>query len=77
MLVNAKLYDCLVETKSVSPLNNALLFMGKYVNYTELIEKIDLVSAGLNSLGIKKGDIVTMAMPNIFEEIGRASWERV
>jgi len=69
VLIEAKLFDCLLETKNLMPDNNALLFMNKYVTYQELVEKIEIVSAGFQTLGIKKGDIVTMAMPNIFEAI--------
>lgn len=69
MQVKTSLYEVLLETKIQSPNNNALLFMKKYVTYEELIKNIDLVSAGLYQLGIRAGDKVTMAMPNVFEAI--------
>lgn len=69
MQVHSKLFDCLLETATLTPENHALLFMNKYVNYRELVHQVEIVSAGFQSLGIKKGDIVTMAMPNIFEAI--------
>lgn len=69
MKINVKLYDAVLATKEASPKNHALLFMNKYVTYEELIDNIDKVSAGLARLGLKEGDRITMAMPNIFEAI--------
>lgn len=69
MEANISLYHAIVETKNKYPNNNALLFMGKYVNYQEMIDKIDLVANGFYSLGLKKGDVVTMALPNVFEAV--------
>jgi len=63
------MYETILETKNSSPTNNALLFTGKYVDYQTLITEIDDFANGLHDLGIKSGDTVTMAMPNIFESI--------
>ncbi len=66
---NFSLYQAIVETAKKYPQNNALLFMGKYLNYQELIEKIDLFANGVNRLGFKTNDVITMALPNVFEAI--------
>jgi long-chain acyl-CoA synthetase len=66
---NFSLYNAVLETSRKYPNNNALLFMGKYVKYTELIAKIDLFANGINKLGIKPKEVITMALPNVFESI--------
>jgi len=63
------MYETILETKNETPSNNALLFLNKYVDYENLIYEIDDFSNGLHHLGLKPGDTVTMAMPNIFESI--------
>ena len=63
------LYEALLESRNNNPNNNALLFMGKYINYHQLIEKVDAVANGINKLGIKQGEVITMALPNVFEAI--------
>lgn len=69
MNVKYSLYETVLETSNQFPNNNALLFMNKYVTYESFIDQVDRISAGLEKIGIKQGDIVTMAMPNIFEAI--------
>jgi len=66
---NFSLYQAVLETAKKHPQNNALLFMGKYLNYQSLINKIDLVANGINKLGLKTNDVITMALPNVFEAI--------
>ncbi|MCH5279202.1 MAG: AMP-binding protein [Christensenellaceae bacterium] len=43
----------------------ALSFMGKSFSYKTLVEKIDAAAAGFVALGVKKGDKVTICMPNV------------
>ncbi len=69
MNINVSMYETILETKNETPSNNALLFLNKYVDYENLIYEIDDFSNGLHHLGLKPGDTVTMAMPNIFESI--------
>ncbi|MFA7076236.1 MAG: class I adenylate-forming enzyme family protein [Candidatus Izemoplasmatales bacterium] len=66
---NISLYQAVLNTANKYPKNNALLFMGKYINYSDLMTKIDLVANGINDLGVKKRDVITMALPNVFEAI--------
>jgi len=63
------LYRAVVETKNQYPNARALLFMGKYITYEQLVNKIDLFANGINSLGLKKDEVITMALPNVFEAI--------
>ena len=48
---------------------NAINFYGVKIKYKELFEKIDLVAKSLIASGVKKGDIVTMAMANTPETV--------
>ncbi|MGD9761782.1 MAG: AMP-binding protein, partial [Candidatus Izemoplasmatales bacterium] len=66
---NFSLYQAIFETAKKYPQNNALLFMGKYFNYQQLINKIDLFANGIKQLGFKTNDVITMALPNVFEAI--------
>ena len=43
----------------------ALSYMGKLFSYNTLREKIDAAAAGFVALGIKKGDAVTICLPNV------------
>lgn len=44
-------------------------YMGKKCTYKELIEKIDACASALYNSGIRKGDIVTICMPNTPESV--------
>jgi long-chain acyl-CoA synthetase len=63
------LYESLRDTANKSPENNALLFMGKYMKYNELLDRVDKIAGGFLDMGLNEKDTVTMAMPNIFEAI--------
>ena len=43
----------------------ALEFMGRRINYSQLKESIDTVARSFAALGVKKGDRVTICLPNI------------
>ncbi len=47
----------------------ALKYFGKQLTYRELFEKIDTVTKSFLAYGIKKGDIITLALPNIPENL--------
>lgn len=66
---NISLYQAVKNTAEQYPENNALLFMGKNVKYHELVKKVDSFASGLKDIGIKQGDVVTMALPNVFEAV--------
>ncbi len=63
------LYQALLESKNKFPDNNALLFMGKYLKYKDLILKIDKLANGFLKLGLKQDMVLTMALPNVFEAV--------
>ena len=57
----------LVERTAVQGLalhNIAYDFMGKDVKYIDFIEEVNLCAKAFKAIGIKKGDVVTICMPN-------------
>lgn len=42
----------------------AIEYFGRKITFKELMNNIDLVAKGLTEIGIKKGDVVMMSMPN-------------
>ena len=45
----------------------ALNYLGEKISFSKLFSKIDQVAKALDSIGIKKGDVVTICLPNIPE----------
>ena len=66
---NISMYDQVVLSAKKYPKNVAIQYMGKKINYTKLLKKIDICAKGFNNLGIKKGDIVTILLPNVPEAL--------
>ncbi len=69
MKVEQSLYGVIKETTKQFPNRSALLFMNKYLTYEQIINKIDALSSGFNDIGIKEGDVITLALPNVFEAV--------
>ena len=63
------LYDQVKASFEKYPNNVAISYMGKKIKYKSLIKKIDTCAKGFNDLGIKKGDIVTILLPNVPEAL--------
>ena len=55
----------LEETAARYPANTAMLFFDTKVSYAEFATAVDRFAAGLQKLGVKKGDRVALFMPNI------------
>ena len=61
------IYD-LMHTSNIGHENeNVISYFGKKVTYKELEKNIDIVAKALLELGVQKGDIVMMSLPNIPE----------
>ena len=56
--------DVIVQTAFKYPDNNALVYYNNKITYRELVDKIIECAKALRYLGIKKGDIVSICMPN-------------
>lgn len=63
------MYDEVKLSTKKYPYNIAIKYEGRKINYEKLLKKIDVVARGFNSLGIGKGDIVTILLPNVPEAL--------
>src|SRR5436309_15734413 len=54
----------LEQTVATHPARTALLYFGSRITYGHLLEQVNCVAAGLQALGIEKGDRVVLMMPN-------------
>ena len=58
------MYEAVEKIAEKYPSNVAFDFMGKSTTYKTLIEKINECARSLRTIGVRKGDRVTIAMPN-------------
>ena len=58
------MYELLRDTAGKYPEHTAYVFMGKKTSYTAFMKRIDAAARGLIAMGIRKGDKVTICMPN-------------
>ena len=63
------LRDMYKEAVAQYPDHNAAWFLGHFMTYRELDDKIDRFATALHKLGIKKGDVVAMLLPNSFQYV--------
>ena len=66
---NISMYEQVRLSTKKYPKNTAIQYLGKRINYKEFLKRIDIIAKGFNDLGIKKGDIVTILLPNIPEAL--------
>lgn len=57
--------DILDKTASQFPVNNALIFQGYKLNFTQFKEMVDRFATCLSDFGVKKGDAVAIILPNM------------
>ena len=58
------MFDMVASVAARYPKNVAFDFMGKSTTYAKMIKKIEQCARALKTIGIRKGDCVTIAMPN-------------
>ena len=61
---NLTMYQLLQRSARQYPDNTAYVFMGKETCYSAFLDRIDAAAKGLTSIGIRRGDRVTICMPN-------------
>ena len=66
---DCSIYDLLKENLSFNDNSIAYKYYGHRVTYKEFIKQIDNASKAFRSQGIRKGDVVTICMPNTPEGI--------
>lgn len=58
------MFDMVADAAARYPKFIAFDFMGKSTSYRKMVSKIELCAKALKTLGVRKGDCVTIAMPN-------------
>lgn len=61
---NKTMYEMLMDSKEKYPNNIAIKYFDKKIKYKTLVKKIEKASKAFTYYGVKKGDIVTICMPN-------------
>jgi long-chain acyl-CoA synthetase len=61
---NVTLHEMLERTVRDYPNNTATIFFGKRLTYAQLDEHANRFAAGLQSLGVRRGDKVALILPN-------------
>ena len=67
--LNCSAYDYMKHYNINNLSYNAINYMGSIITYKELLDKIDEVTKSLINLNVKSGDVVTLIMANIPENI--------
>lgn len=62
-------YDSLIGLNQKNMQKVALNYFGKKYKYTDLKKEIDIIAKSFLEYGVKPGDVVTIALPNIPENI--------
>ena len=66
---NISVYKQLLNTADKYPNNIAYRYFGKNVSYKTFINQIDRAAISFKKLNIKKGDVVTICLPNLPEAL--------
>ena len=61
------IYEQLIESNKNYPDDIAIRYFSRKITYQKLIENIEICSNALSAIGIKPGEIVTVALPSIPE----------
>lgn len=68
-LPECTMYEYLVQNASVCPQTVAISYFNCKIKYCELLNKIFDTACAFSALGVKPGDVVAIALPNIPENI--------
>ena len=66
---NISVYKQLLNTANKYPNNIAYRYFGKNVSYKKFINQIDTAAIAFKKMNIKKGNVVTICLPNLPETI--------
>ncbi|MCB2227146.1 MAG: long-chain fatty acid--CoA ligase [Desulfarculaceae bacterium] len=61
------LSDLLRDTTRQHPDNKAIVFLDSVMTYRELDDAVDRVATSFDKMGLKKGDVVALILPNSFQ----------
>ncbi len=68
-LPTGSLYELLIENNNGYPHDIAIHYLGKSITYGEMINHIEQCAKAFTAIGVRRGDIVTVAMPNTPEMV--------
>ena len=68
-LPKCTIYDYLWQNNKDNQMDIAIIYLGNKITYGQLFANIDSCEKALFSLGVKEGEIVTVAMPSIPEAL--------
>ncbi|MHA1110868.1 MAG: AMP-binding protein [Promethearchaeota archaeon] len=63
---NMTMYDAFVKTAEKYPHNNGFWFLDTWMDYADMRKNVDDFAAGLAKLGMKKGDVLGLLVPNSY-----------
>ncbi len=66
---NISMYDQVYNSYKEYPNNTAYQYFERKVTYTKFIKQIDQAALSFRKLGVKKGDIVSICLPNVPEAL--------
>ena len=66
---DVSIYEMIRRSVLLHENNIAINYFGRHITYRELLNKIDKAASAFRSQGIRKGDVVTICMPNTPEGI--------
>ena len=58
-------YLTILKQSQKTPYSKSIVYMGHHLTFKQFIEHIDNFAFGLQELGVKKGDAITIVLPNI------------
>ena len=68
-LPECSIYEYLWKNNKEYPFDIAINYYGRKITYRELFDSIDATAKGFAALGVKQGDIVTVALPSVPEAL--------
>ncbi len=63
------LYEMLAKTAKEHSKRPAMWFLDRFMNYKEFISRVDALSSAFVKLGLKKGDVIALLLPNSFQYV--------
>src|SRR5665648_727936 len=59
------MYEMLVRTENNFPRTSAISFEGQKISFRTLLFQVDTAALALTELGLRRGDVATICLPNI------------
>ena len=66
---NISMYEEIRRNALKYPNDVAIVYLNRKITFYDLLKKIDIVANGFYDLGIRRGDVVTIVLPNVPESL--------